>query len=43
MKTFAGLRLDVRKVNILLNEMGKPKGAGFVTLGSADEAQSIVE
>ena len=22
MKTFAGLRLDVRKVNILLNEMG---------------------
>ena len=34
---------DVRKVNILLNDQGKSKGAGFVTFGSADETQAVVE
>lgn len=40
---FSDLQLDVRKCNILLNDQGVSKGAGFVTFGSADEAQSIVE
>ena len=40
---FQSQNLDVRKVNILLNDQGKSKGAGFVTFGSADEAQSVVE
>lgn len=40
---FQSLNLDVRKVNILLNDQGKSKGAGFVTFGTADEAQSVVE
>ena len=40
---FADLQADVRKVNILLNDQGKSKGAGFVTFGSADEAQSVVD
>ena len=40
---FSDMQLDVRKVNILLNDQGISKGAGFVTFGSADEAQSIVD
>jgi len=35
---FQSQNLDVRKVNILLNDQGKSKGAGFVTFGTADEA-----
>lgn len=35
---FQNINLDVRKVNILLNDQGKSKGAGFVTLGSSEEA-----
>lgn len=34
---------DVRKVNILFNDQGKSKGAGFVTFSSADEAQRVVD
>ena len=41
--SFQNQNLDVRKVNILLNDQGKSKGAGFVTFGTADEAQSVVE
>jgi len=40
---FQEMNLDVRKVNILQNDQGKSKGAGFVTFGSADEAQRLVE
>lgn len=40
---FQHMKLDVRRVNILLNDQGLSKGAGFVTLGSADQAQSIVD
>jgi len=43
MGAFQELNLDVRKVNILMNDQGKSKGAGFVTFGSADEAQKVVE
>ena len=35
---FEELNLEVRKVNILMNDQGKYKGAGFVTFGTADEA-----
>jgi len=35
---FEALKLEVRKVNILMNDQGKSKGAGFVTFGTADEA-----
>lgn len=40
---FQNFNLDVRKVNILLNDQGKSKGAGFVTLGSSEDAQKAVE
>ena len=40
---FQNQNCDVRKVNILQNDQGKSKGAGFVTFGSAEEAQSVVE
>ena len=40
---FSSLNMDVRKVNILLNEQGNSKGAGFVTFGTPDEAQRAVE
>ena len=33
----------MRKVNILMNDQGKSKGAGFVTFGSPEEAQKVVE
>lgn len=42
-QAFAELNLDVRKVNILFNDQGKSKGAGFVTFGSSDEAGKVVE
>ena len=37
-QAFQNINLDVRKVNILLNDQGKSKGAGFVTFGSSEEA-----
>ena len=37
------LQLDVRKVNIMLNDQGKSKGAGFVTFGSSEEAAKAIE
>ena len=40
---FQNQNCDVRKVNILLNDQGKSKGAGFVTFGSSEEAQQVVE
>lgn len=40
---FSDLNLDVRKVNLLMNDQGKSKGAGFVTFGSSDEAQKAVD
>lgn len=42
-QAFQNINLDVRKVNILLNDQGKSKGAGFVTFGSSDEAQKVVD
>lgn len=40
---FSDLNLDVRKVNLLTNDQGKSKGAGFITFGSSEEAQKAVE
>jgi len=37
------MQLDVRKVNIMLNDQGKSKGAGFVTFGSSEEAAKAIE
>jgi RNA recognition motif-containing protein len=32
----------VRKANVLLNDQGKSKGAGFVQFGSFEDAQKAV-
>jgi cold-inducible RNA-binding protein len=40
---FSGMQMDVRKVNILLNDQGNSKGAGFVTFGTPEDAQRVVD
>jgi len=40
---FSGMNMDVRKVNILLNDQGNSKGAGFVTFGTPEDAQRVVD
>lgn len=42
-QAFQDMNLDVRKVNIMLNDQGKSKGAGFVTFGTSEEAAQVVE
>ena len=36
------MNFDVRKTNILLNDQGKSKGAGFVAFSSFEDAQKAV-
>ena len=36
------MNFDVRKANILLNDQGKSKGAGFVQFSSFEDAQNAV-
>ena len=36
------MNFEVRKANILLNDQGKSKGAGFVQFNSAEDAQKAV-
>ena len=36
------MNFDVRKANILLNDQGKSKGAGFVQFSSYEDAQKAV-
>ena len=36
---FKSMNFDVRKSNVLMNDQGKSKGAGFVQFGSFEEAQ----
>ena len=37
-EAFTAMNFDVKKANILLNDQGKSKGAGFVQFNSVEDA-----
>lgn len=41
-EAFTGMQFDVRKANVLMNDQGKSKGAGFVQFSSFEDAQKAV-
>ena len=41
-EAFTAMNFDVKKANILLNDQGKSKGAGFVQFNSVEDAQKAV-